>query len=86
MIVNRYLNHPEVKYADADGRPCDKNTVGMLQRRHLNLCPAEYIGKESDRLEDRAGGVVDDAEPHYIIQYGTETDVFAELVLPYWKG
>jgi hypothetical protein len=54
----------------------------MLQRRHLNLCTAEYIGKESDRLEDRAGGVVDDAEPHYVLQYGTETDVFAELVLP----
>jgi hypothetical protein len=54
----------------------------MLKRRHLNLCAAEYIGKESDRLEDRAGGVVDDAEPHFILQYGTETDVFAELVLP----
>ena len=82
MIVNRYLNHPEAKYADADGQACNKNTVGMLQRRHVNLCAVEYIGKESDRLENRAGGVADDAEPHFIVQYGTETDVFVELVLP----
>src|SRR5437660_5582291 len=50
--------HPESKCADADGKPCGKQTIGLLQRRHVRVEQIKYIGKESNRLEDVESGMI----------------------------
>src|SRR5262245_50080344 len=51
-LLEEYEFHPESKCADADGNPCSKRTVGLLQRRHVRIARIRFIGKESNSLED----------------------------------
>jgi len=50
MLLDSYQNHPEAKSLGPNGRPCDFDTRGLLQRAQIvaNWLPV-YIGKESDR-------------------------------------
>jgi hypothetical protein len=48
-LLYRYQQHPEAKSLDADGRPCDGATRGLLQRAHITAGKHRRIGKESDR-------------------------------------
>ena len=41
----------EAKCADSQGNPCDRQTVGLLQRRHIKVDQIRSIGKESNSLE-----------------------------------
>lgn len=42
--------HPEAKSLGPDGKPCEFDTRGLLQRAHVVAnWPPIYIGKESDR-------------------------------------
>jgi hypothetical protein len=36
-IIEEYAYHPESKCADANGQPSGKQTVGLLQRRHVRI-------------------------------------------------
>jgi|HubBroStandDraft_4_1064222.scaffolds.fasta_scaffold00010_75 hypothetical protein len=57
-VLREYEYHPEAKCADATGRPCGKQTVGLLGRRHIVIDGFDYIGKESNKLEQvEEGGV-----------------------------
>lgn len=56
-IVTEYEFHPESKLADADGNPCGKQTIGLLQRRHIKIDQIKCIGKESNRLEEVDAGL-----------------------------
>jgi hypothetical protein len=57
-VLREYEYHPEAKCAGADGKPCGKQTVGLLYRRHVAIGGFDYIGKESNRLEQvEEGGV-----------------------------
>ena len=51
-VVTGYEFHPEAKCADALGNPCDRQTTGLLQRRHIKIDQIKCIGKESNSLED----------------------------------
>ena len=42
----------------SDGEVCSVQTVGLLQRHHLQAVDEEWIGKESDRTEDMQSGLV----------------------------
>jgi hypothetical protein len=46
-VLVEYEYHPESKCADVDGNICGKQTVGLLQRRHVRIEQIKYIGKES---------------------------------------
>jgi len=46
--LEEYEFHPEAKCADADGNACEKQTIGLLQRRHIRIEQIKYIGKESN--------------------------------------
>src|SRR6476660_8403296 len=50
-VVAEYEFHPESKCADAFGEPCQKQTTGLLQRRHIKIDLIKCIGKESNSLE-----------------------------------
>jgi hypothetical protein len=55
VVKNFYLlldhkNHPEAKSLGPDGKPCDAETTGLLQRAHVVAnWPPVFIGKESDK-------------------------------------
>ena len=50
MLLDSYQNHPEAKSLGPDGKPCEFDTRGLLQRAHVVAnWPPVYIGKESDR-------------------------------------
>ena len=51
-ILIEYEFHPETKNADADGNPSGKQTIGLLQRRRVQIEQIKYIGKESNAIED----------------------------------
>ena len=42
-VLNEYEHHPESKCADAHGDACSKQTVGLLQRRHIRIDQIKYI-------------------------------------------
>ena len=56
-VLSEYEYHPEAKCADGDGSACDKQTVGLLQRRHIRIDQMKYIGKESNSLEEVESGL-----------------------------
>lgn len=62
-VLTQYEFHPESKCADANGNPCGKQTVGLLQRRHIRIKQIKFIGKESNSLEDVESGVVAGGDP-----------------------
>ena len=50
MLLESYQNHPEAKSLGPDGKPCEFDTRGLLQRAQIVAnWPPIYIGKESDK-------------------------------------
>jgi len=45
--------------------PCGKQTVGVLQRRHIRVAQIIYIGKESNKLEEMEEGTIHSAQSVY---------------------
>ena len=50
-VLREYEYHPEAKCADAHGAPCEKQSRGLLGRRHVVCQSIVYIGKESNNVE-----------------------------------
>lgn len=48
-LFYRYMQHPEAKSLDPDGKPCKGDTRGLLGRAHIIAGKHRQIGKESDR-------------------------------------
>jgi hypothetical protein len=57
-VVTEYEFHPESKCADGSGNPCERQTTGLLQRRHIKVDLIKCIGKESNSLEEVDEGLV----------------------------
>jgi len=50
MLLESYQNHPEAKSLGPNGKACEADTRGLLQRSHIVAnWPPIYIGKESDK-------------------------------------
>ncbi len=49
----------------------EKQTIGLLQRRHIQIDEIKYIGKESNLIEDVESGLVH-----------SETNIYTEYVDP----
>ena len=62
-VLREYEYHPEAKCADATGAPCRKQTLGLLGRRHVAIDGFDYIGKESNKIEQvEEGGVPSESD------------------------
>jgi hypothetical protein len=48
-LLIEYQEHPEAKSLAPDGRPCEADTSGLLQRTHVIAGEFLYVGKETDR-------------------------------------
>ncbi|HLZ50328.1 MAG TPA: hypothetical protein VKP61_06250 [Candidatus Acidoferrum sp.] len=57
-VITDYESHPEAKCADSGGNPCDRQTVGLLRRRHIKVDQIKCIAKESNSLEKAEEGTV----------------------------
>jgi len=65
--LQQFKRHPEAKSAGGDGLPCSRQTVGLLQRRHLRIGYVVHVGKEANKLEQVEAGIVSDQEEVYTI-------------------
>lgn len=64
-LLTAYRVHPEAKSAGLDGEPCSYQTRGLLARRMVVAVARRTIGKESNRLEAVAAGLVGSVEDVY---------------------
>jgi hypothetical protein len=84
-VILEYEHHPESKCADSVGMVCDKQTVGLLQRRHVSIDHVKFIGKESNELEDVEAGLVHCENDVYIEYVDRGHDEWQTRYLPTLK-
>jgi hypothetical protein len=84
-IVLEYEYHAESKCADANGETSGKQSVGLLQRRHVVIDRVVYIGKESNKLEAVDAGMVHSAEEVYTDYCDPRRDEWQTKFLPALK-
>jgi hypothetical protein len=68
-----------------DGNVCRKQTVGLLQRRHIRVELIEYIGKESNSLEEVESGLIHAEENVYTLYPDPRRDEWQTKILPALK-
>jgi hypothetical protein len=81
-VWREYEVHPESKGADASRHPCGKQTVGLLQRRHVRIDQIKYIGKESNSMEEVEAGLEHSADNVYTIYTDSRRDEWQTKILP----
>jgi len=81
-VVLEYEFHPESKCADMDCKFCSKHTVGLLQRRHIQIDQIKYIGKESNSLEEVDSGLIHSAQNVYTEYPDPRRDEWQTTTLP----
>jgi len=77
-----YEYHPEAKCADANGRVCDRRTIGLLGRRHVQIDQIRYIGKESNNLEEIKAGLEHSQENVYTEYLDPRRDEWETKIRP----
>ena len=84
-VMREYEYHPESKCADSSGKPCAKQTNGLLQRRHIRIDGFRFIGKESNRLEEVEAGLIHDPQSVYTEYPDKRRDEWTTETLPALK-
>ena len=84
-VLETYPAHPELKSAAPDGAPCARDTVGILARRPVHALWVEYIGKESNRLEDVEHGLVHDLDEVLETYIDLHADPWLTVIVPILK-
>ena len=88
MVIDRngYEFHLGAKSADAKAKPSGKQSVGLLQRRHVRIERIIYIGRESNRLEEIEAGVIHSPESVYTEYPDPHRDEWQNRILPVLKN
>jgi hypothetical protein len=81
-VLEEYEFHEEAKCADASGAPCGKQTMGLLQRRHVTIESTTPIGKESNKLEEVEEGAIAGAGDVYTEYPDPRRDEWTRTILP----
>jgi hypothetical protein len=81
-VLIEYEYHPESKCADANGDACTKQTIGLLQRRHVQIEQIKYIGKESNSLEEVDAGLMHSEQSVYTEYPDKRRDEWQTTILP----
>jgi hypothetical protein len=84
-VLREYEFHPESKCADAAENPCEKQTVGLLRRRHICIDRIQYIGKESNQLEAVDAGLIHSDKNIYTEYVNKNRDEWQMKILPALK-
>jgi hypothetical protein len=80
--VREYEFHPESKCADSAGKICTKQTIGLLQRRHVRIDLIKYIGKESNSLETVESGLIHSEQNVYTEYPDPRRDEWQTKIVP----
>ncbi len=81
-VLERYGTHPEPKSLEPDGKPCHRQSHGLLQRRPVTATEISYIGKESNRLEETTAGLIHDLGEVLNTHGDPNLDSWLRLVVP----
>ncbi len=81
-ILSEYEFHPEAKCADSIGYPCERQSVGLLARRHVKIAHIKCIGKESNILENVEDGLVHSEQNVYTEYSDPRRDEWRTVILP----
>jgi hypothetical protein len=84
-ILAEYDFHPEAKCADSVGRPCVRQTLGLLERRHVKIDQIKCIGKESNSLENVNAGLVYSERSAYTEYVDLKRDEWTTKIQPVLK-
>ncbi len=86
-VLEDFRHHPEAKSAGPDGRACDRQAVGLLQRRIVLSLPElmTHVGKESNLLEEVEAGLEHDPDEAYTAYADPHRDPWRTSVLPVLK-
>jgi hypothetical protein len=84
-IVAEYEFHPESKCADSFGNPCERQTTGLLGRRHIKIDQIKCIGKESNSLENVDAGMVHSEKNAYTEYVDPKRDEWTTKIRPALK-
>ena len=85
-IFDEYAHHPESKCADEHGNVCDRQTKGLLYRRHVRIGEIVAIGKESNKMEEVDAGMIHSAESVYVTYPDRTRDSWTRDVVPNLKA
>lgn len=80
-VIADYRGHPESKSLGPDGRPCGRETAGLLRRRPVHAANLVYIGKEANDIDDVEAGLVHDVDD-VLVGYGPSDDPWVTDQLP----
>jgi lambda repressor-like predicted transcriptional regulator len=81
-VIQEYAYHPESKYADEHGNPSDRQTIGLLQRRHVRIAEIVKIGKESNHLEEVDAGLIHSLDKVYTVYPDQTGDRWERVIMP----
>lgn len=81
-VLEEYEFHPESKCADSEGNVCDRQTVGLLQRRRVDIGLIKYIGKESNAIEDVDSRLIHSTDEVYTEYVDPRRDEWETVILP----
>jgi hypothetical protein len=81
-VLARYRSHPEPKSLGPDGAPSTRRTSGLLQCRPVAATAITYIGKEANRLEETAAGLIHDRGEILNTYNDPNLDPWDALVVP----
>ena len=81
-VIREYECHAESKCADVHGDPCRKQTVGLLQRRHIEIQEIRAIGKESHSLEEVESGLIHSPQNVYTEYPDPQRDEWQTKMVP----
>jgi hypothetical protein len=84
-VLVEYEYHSESKCADANGDTCSKQTIGLLQRRHVRIEQIKCIGKESNSLEEVESGLIHSEQSVYTLYEDPRRDEWQTRILPALK-
>ena len=84
-VIEEYEFHAESKCVNAYGVPCDKQTVGLLQRRHIKIEQLKFIGKESNSLENVEFGLEHSDKSVYTEYIDPKRDEWTTKIRPALK-
>lgn len=85
-VISEYAFHAEAKCADSRGKASGKNTVGLLQRRHVHIDRIRFIGKESNLLEEVDAGLIHSNEEAYTEYIDLRRDEWELKIRPALKS
>jgi hypothetical protein len=84
-VVTEYEFHPEAKCADSVGCPCERQTFGLLGRRHIEIDQIKCIGKGSNSLEDVDAGLLHSEKNTYTEYVDPKRDEWTTKIQPALK-